>query len=191
MADENDFVGQVLISSPQLTDSSFQQTLILPISVSGGKVMGVVLNRLTTMTIKEAWQESVGQECLSEELLYVGGPISGPIMALHTFEMWGDKKIAEGVYFSTEAPNLITLVNVVNEGSICFYIGYAGWEPGQLEREMLAGFWFQSICDRKYIFRDSPDDNIWKIALNEHGNRLMQRVCKIKSKHVPEDISSN
>ena len=47
-------------------------------------------------------------------------------------------------------------------------LGYAGWGPGQLEREMVAGGWLNSGISSKRIF-DTPVEKIWEAVIRDLG----------------------
>jgi putative transcriptional regulator len=42
-------------------------------------------------------------------------------------------------------------------------IGYAGWGPGQLEREISKGTWLPTAADAQLLF-DGPPDTLWQRA---------------------------
>jgi putative transcriptional regulator len=44
------------------------------------------------------------------------------------------------------------------------YSGYAGWSPGQLEREIQRGDWYITAGDSKVIFATDPE-RVWRRQL--------------------------
>src|SRR4029077_11981924 len=65
-----------------------------------------------------------------------------------------------------------------------FYLGYAGWAPGQLEAEMKAGAWRLIAGDAGLIFNDNPSA-VWQETM-----RRMGREWAIYAS-MPPDLSSN
>tara|TARA_Y100000034_G_scaffold125827_1_gene176126 strand:+ start:733 stop:1311 length:579 start_codon:yes stop_codon:yes gene_type:complete len=186
--DEINHTGDFLIAAPHLADPGFHKTLVLCMKQqSDGGIMGLILNRLTTMSVQKSWKETVNEDCQSEEYLYVGGPVASPIIVLHTIPIYGESEIIDGVYFSVEGHNLASLVNITTDGEVAFYLGYAGWSPGQLEYEMSTGSWLKGDFDKKYIFENDP--RMWETALKEYGNKYLKDVFGIK--HIPDQANVN
>jgi putative transcriptional regulator len=55
---------------------------------------------------------------------------------------------------------ILRYVSNESPGDIRFYLGYAGWGPGQLEWEMSQGAWLVAPpnCDTAF---ESPADSMW------------------------------
>ena len=51
------------------------------------------------------------------------------------------------------------------------YVGYAGWGPGQLERETLQGSWHVFTADTATIFDPEPD-SLWQRQLRRTEERV-------------------
>ena len=47
-------------------------------------------------------------------------------------------------------------------------LGYAGWGPGQLEKEMVSGGWLNSAISSRRIF-DTPPEKIWESVIRDLG----------------------
>ena len=47
-------------------------------------------------------------------------------------------------------------------------LGYAGWEPGQLENEMLENTWLSVPASKEIIF-DTPFEKRWESAARSMG----------------------
>jgi putative transcriptional regulator len=48
-----------------------------------------------------------------------------------------------------------------NQQNLRFFVGYAGWSPGQLDREILFGSWDIIQATEETVFTDDPD-TIWE-----------------------------
>jgi putative transcriptional regulator len=62
--------------------------------------------------------------------------------------------------------------------------GYAGWGPGQLEGEILAGAWLVLDAEPDDVFDSRPDD-LWRTVLRRQGGRLGWLA------NAPDDLSAN
>ena len=81
--------GKLLIAVPDLEDGNFFRSVVLMLHHDQFGASGVVLNRATDVTVREAWQNGV--ESYEEFLgtvrqdvkINVGGPVDGPLIVLH------------------------------------------------------------------------------------------------------------
>ena len=96
--------GQLLVASPYLEDPNFMRSVILLIQHSGEGTLGLVLNRPIDKTIQELWQDVEEAPCGNLQHVNLGGPVSGPLMAVHTEQPLGEIEIVPGVYFSAKRP---------------------------------------------------------------------------------------
>jgi putative transcriptional regulator len=52
-------------------------------------------------------------------------------------------------------------------------LGYSGWGPGQLEKELKQGDWLLLPANQKLIF-NTPDEIMWKTAYKNLGIELKE-----------------
>ncbi len=177
--------GQLLLASPQLLDPNFVRTVVLLVEHNDNGALGLVINRPTGTTVQELWKQVGESPCESRQPVHLGGPVSGPIMAIHTVNSLAEMEIVEGVFFARKKQNLDELVRR-DERFKVFY-GQSGWGPGQLEGEIEQGAWRAVPAKLEDLF-DAADD-LWQ--------RLMQRAMAgvlpemLGIKHVPQDPSLN
>lgn len=145
---QSSLAGQILVASRHLADPNFFRTVVL-ILEHGEGALGVVLNRPTVITIADvvpAWLDMIA----NPSVVFHGGPVErtaaiglarpvGPLdpeqtaVALTIDEPGRELGI---VNLSAEPGELAEVVR-----DLRIYSGYAGWSPGQLESEILAGGW--------------------------------------------------
>ncbi|MEM1228440.1 MAG: YqgE/AlgH family protein [Planctomycetota bacterium] len=95
--------GQFLIASPYLTDGFFFRSVVLVVRHETQGALGVVINRpgtdrwrevLTTSSATKPTspvaEEASENEADSAERIFVGGPVEGPLLALHDIAGIGD-----------------------------------------------------------------------------------------------------
>jgi putative transcriptional regulator len=177
--------GHLLIAAPQLTDPNFSRTVVLLLEHGDEGAFGVVLNRPSDTTVKEVW-EQVGQEpTQSVEPINVGGPVPGPLMALHDSELLSEAEVFPGVHRSMQRDMLDQLVRGPAEFKL--FSGYAGWGSGQLEAELSAGGWITRQANTDYIFYHH--DDLWERVTKDITDEVLRPV--LKATHVPQDPSCN
>jgi putative transcriptional regulator len=178
--------GHLLIASPLLLDPNFAKTVVLLIQHSPQGALGVVLNRPTSKKVKEFWKEISSTPCESEARVCLGGPVSGPLMAVHTNQFFAEMEILPGVFFAAKREHLDGLV-LQQDDPLKIFFGHAGWGPGQLDNEIKAGGWLTMAATTEYIFY--PGDDLWERVSKQASRSSLQSMLKIK--HFPQDPSMN
>ncbi len=151
--------GHLLIAPPYLADPNFRQTVVLLIQHDDEGAFGVVLNRPSGRSIADVWQAVRGDTCGCREEIHVGGPVTGPLVVLHTEPHLAEVQVAKDVYCSMTAERIETLVQS-DRKLVRFYAGYSGWGGGQLEGELATGSWLTVPADADMVFH-TADDALW------------------------------
>jgi putative transcriptional regulator len=182
----NSLQGHFLAASPHLQDPNFVHTVVLLIQHDTDGALGVVLNRPTDKTIQQLWEDVHEPSCDNQQHLHLGGPVSGPLMALHTVPALGEFEVLPGLYFSTQKDHLEELVQSDDSRSRLF-VGHSGWGGGQLENELQQGAWLTTPATLEDVFFD--ESQLWRRVTRQITGRMMQEALKIK--HVPDDPTVN
>ena len=178
--------GHFLIAATELQDPNFRQTVVLLVQHNDEGALGLVLNRPSDITVKQVWEKVGDSPCVTDHTLLVGGPCQGPLMSVHTKFGLGDQEVMPGVYFSTQSDSIEKLVARDDE-AMRFFVGFAGWSPGQLESELETGSWRTMEATAEQIFA-APSD-LW-IMLTRHAISSTL-ISTLRIKHVPSDPSLN
>lgn len=123
--------GYLLIAPPSERDPDFVKSVILLIQHSEQQAVGVVLNRPSTKTVNDVWPGKRKWQC--HQCVYSGGPVPGPLMAVHTCPLCGEIEVLPGVHYSVQKKHLEA---VVQRADLRFkmFDSHVGWGPGQVER---------------------------------------------------------
>src|SRR5262245_24601708 len=178
--------GHFLIASPHLADSKFYKGVVLMIKHDDEGALGLILNRPTENTVAEVWK-MVGEESVDcPHPIFLGGPVNGPLVALHRMKSAAEAEVLPGIYFAAHKDKLQKLIHQTSK-PFRFFTGYAGWAGGQLESELTAGGWLTSKASKKLIFQDAGD--LWEQVTRTIGETILNKAIKVK--HVPENPSLN
>src|SRR5690348_5880525 len=109
MADKS-LAGHFLVASRYLRDPNFAQSVVLMVHHDFQGAMGVVINRPSDKTIGEVWQMIGNDPCERDDRIFVGGPVPGPLIALHSLQAFSDHQVMPGLYFSTHRDALDLIV---------------------------------------------------------------------------------
>ena len=152
-----------------MDDPNFSRSVVLLIEHNEAGGMGIVFNRQSDVSLLEIGREHDLQVHPRAGMAYLGGPVQRERGFLfHRKPGVGDSvKLDEDVYLSVSTDALKALLaGDPDEYRLC--LGYAGWGPGQLEREMVAGGWLGAPISAKRIF-DTPAEKIWDAVIRDLG----------------------
>jgi len=178
--------GHLLIASSELVDPNFFRTVVLMIEHSEEGAMGLVLNRPSGTEIKEAWEQVRSSLCHRSGKLHIGGPCEAPLMAVFASRVAPSTEVADGVFCSGD-PDCLEQVVAGDDEAARFFVGCAGWGPGQLEGELKEGAWHVLQAKSEHVF--GPIEDLWERVIKEASGTNLASLLNIK--HVPQDPSLN
>ncbi|MGW8258295.1 MAG: YqgE/AlgH family protein [Thermoguttaceae bacterium] len=178
--------GNLLAASPHLLDPNFVRSVVLLMEHNDQGAFGLVINRPINKSVQDLWREVGGGPCTNTQAAYLGGPVPGPLLAVHGEESLSEMKIAPGVYFSASKQNLDALV-ILQDPTIKIFIGHSGWGPGQLDQELAQGAWFTTPGTADFVFLDNTV--LWTTISRHIGHEMLRSMLKIKN--VPDDPRLN
>jgi putative transcriptional regulator len=178
--------GHFLVASTQLKDANFYRSVVLLVQHDDDGALGLILNRPTGKTVRDAMELVVDEPTACDDLIYLGGPVRGPIAVVHTDEGLGNVEIVPGAYYTVEDELVNELLQ--KEGiDRRVFLGYSGWAPGQLESELTAGGWQVAPATLADIFTEP--DQLWRLISRRIGRDFLSAT--IKPRVVPDDPSLN
>lgn len=163
--------GRFLISEPFMEDENFQRTVVLLVEHGPNGSLGFVLNRM----MKSVVADIVSDLSPVQSPLFLGGPVEQD--SLHYVHRLGDqipesREIYPGLYwggdFDTVKASVIS--QSASESDILFFVGYSGWAPGQLSRELHRKAWIVAPENTSFIFREDHE-GLWKDLLRSMGSK--------------------
>lgn len=136
------YTGQFLLSSPALNGTDFEEAMLFIIEDNEKGSTGFIINKPFPRKLNEL-------EEFKKSLpfpLYTGGPVAtGGIFMLHRRPdiIEDGRKIAEGIFLGGNIQQAVAAINrqTITEADIKLFIGYCGWDAGQLQEEKEEGSW--------------------------------------------------
>lgn len=167
--------GHLLIAMPNLADPNFWQSVVLlGVHSDDEGAFGLVINRCLDVDLKEILNE-LGEEAGPGDLPQVFG--GGPVQPSHGFVLFerGEESvtkdeiaISDSLVVSGNTETLARLTRDPESSRFFLLLGYAGWYPGQLEREIEENSWVVAPLDTSIVF-DIPVEERWAAALRSIG----------------------
>lgn len=162
--------GTLLLSEPFMFDENFRRTVVLVCShTEADGTVGVILNKPVNLRLNdvvEGFPQFKGK-------LFLGGPVgTDTLQFVHSLgeEIEGCVKLSEHLYWGGDFGELIRLVKngQVKPDDVRFYLGYSGWETGQLQQELEDNSWIIATGNYRHIFQ-SDHTQLWKNVMKEMG----------------------
>ncbi|HOW41660.1 MAG TPA: YqgE/AlgH family protein [Bacteroidales bacterium] len=163
--------GKILISEPFLPDTFFNRSIVYLTDHSAEGSVGFILNKKLDLKICDALE---GFESW-EETLNMGGPVAPD--TLHYLHSLG-KHIPKSVQVDTNifwGGDIDIIRELIKKGRVKssqlrFFLGYSGWSPGQLERELKENSWVIATIQSDIVMTSRGDDT-WKKVLRSLRNK--------------------
>ncbi len=162
--------GQLLVATPGMTDPRFARTVIYVVHHDASGALGLVVNRSSDEVPIALLLDRLGQEhagASGSMRMHYGGPVEpGRIFVLHTTDWRTDRTHVIGGGIALTAPSGVLRAIAAGGGprQALLALGYSGWGPGQLEREIRAGGWSVAPATSALVF-DGDDEAKWQRAL--------------------------
>jgi putative transcriptional regulator len=175
--------GQLLVAGPSLLDPNFRRTVVLLGEHGEDGAMGLVLNRVSEVTVADA-VPPIADLVGDGELVHVGGPVQP--QAVVVLADFVEPHRAGALVLDTIGflPGDVDDEADLGElRSVRVYAGYAGWGPGQLEDELEEQSWVVLPARASDVFTTAPDA-LWSEVLRRHGGALGVLALLPEDPHV-------
>ena len=153
--------GKFLVAAEELHGDYFGKTVVLLLQYDATGAMGLVINRPTDVAPEELLDDSSDFSAYSGTL-YWGGPVQmTSLRALVRSDSppAGARTIVDNVHLVPFDEALA--VGPADTANVRLFIGYAGWAPGQLERELAGNSWHIVAANAELVFAKDPSV-IWQ-----------------------------
>ena len=174
--------GQFLVAMPGMADERFARSVIYVCAHSADGAMGIIVNKAATdISMPDLLvQLDVAPEAdairLRERVghmpVLMGGPVEGRRgFVLHTDDFHIQQStliIDDGICLTATVEILRAIASGEGPASAVLALGYAGWQAGQLESEIMANGWLNCPADPELIFNTDLDAK-YERALRTNG----------------------
>ncbi len=173
--DAHSLQAHLLVAMPNMSDERFQRSVIFMCSHSAdGGAMGLMINKqLPNLQFADlAKQLEIETDALAEPVtMHFGGPVeTGRGFVLHSpdYNREATVPMADGISMTATVDVLRAMASGNGPEDAILALGYAGWEPGQLEQEIQRNDWLHCEADVDVVFQ-TPLDEKWSAAMRRLG----------------------
>ena len=166
--------GQLLVAMPTMADPRFARSVIYLCAHSDDGAMGLVVNKLLeSLSFSDLLKQlEIEAESVDARIrVHFGGPVEAARgFVLHSTDYAHDAtmRVDEGFALTATIDVLKAMAEGRGPRRSMLALGYAGWAPGQLDREIQENGWLTVPADEELVF-DGAEDAKWERAVGRLG----------------------
>lgn len=177
--------GRVLIAEPFLPGNYFNRSVILLVAYSKKGAVGFILNKKVDLAIHDILPGFPEFEAD----VFLGGPVAtDSIYFIHKLgkKLPGSIHVLGDLYWGGDFEVLKQQIasGLIKNSDIRFFVGYSGWDAGQLEREIKEDSWLVNDVDEKSVMGQQHQAT-WADFVKKAGHRYKMW------KNFPENPAMN
>lgn len=174
-----DFEHKMLIASPEIGSTVFQNSIVYVYSDTIGGSLGIITNFAVDRKQATVWSDEI--EWSWPEKIYYGGPVNshlGAILHSNDYANANTALLSDTLSY-TNGQNIIKDLNR-GTGPLLFsmVLGFCKWEPGQLNNEVLANKWRLIDYDEAYMFNTANKKAGWEFAIDREAEKIVNQLVK-------------
>jgi len=166
--------GSLLVAHPSINEGVFRRSVILLPAHDENGSMGIVLNQPLHKSVGElAGEFALGS--LSDVPVFSGGPVASDRLMFCAWRMH-EQGIGFQLMFGID-PEKAMALQFEQGMRLRAFFGYAGWDAGQLERELRQNTWIVMPLLPDFLRETTDDagagdgDALWRNILGKLGAR--------------------
>ena len=169
--------NQLLIAMPGMEDPNFSTTVTLICEHNADGALGIIINRPLGLNLGGLFEQldvTDPDAAIVTRPVLDGGPVAkerGFVLHQPGGRFESSVAVSSDIQLTLSRDVLDALASGDGPSKSLVALGYAGWEPGQLEAEMLENTWLSVPATPELIF-DVPFEERWQSAAHTLGIEL-------------------
>jgi putative transcriptional regulator len=174
MGTDSTLTNQLLIAMPGMIDPNFSTTVTLICEHNDEGALGIVINRPLTVRLSELFEQLHVDNPLPDAGDYpvlAGGPVGterGFVLHAPGWSYENTLAVSDDIQLTLSRDVIDDMASGEGPDRSVVALGYAGWQPGQLEDEILANSWLNVPATPELVF-DTPYAKRWDSAARTLG----------------------
>lgn len=173
MKSNADLTGHLLLAAPNISDPKFAGAAIYICTHDHEGAVGVNLTKkIPSLTYKDlVHQLNLAYFSSRDFPLYEGGPLEqarGFVLHSGDYQNPQTASVTRDVSLTTNLDVLRDINERRGPKQFVVTLGYAGWQPGQLEKELADNMWLHVPADNELLF-NTPAEHRWETAIERLG----------------------
>lgn len=177
MSEPGYLTNQLLIAMPGMEDPNFSTTVTFICEHNADGALGIIINRPLGLNLGGLFEQldvTQPDAAIVARPVLDGGPVAkerGFVLHQPGGRFESSVAVSADIQLTLSRDVLDALAAGDGPSKSLVALGYAGWEPGQLEAEMLENTWLSVPATPELIF-DVPFEDRWQSAANTLGIEL-------------------
>ena len=174
MDDSTSLVNQLLIAMPGMQDPNFSSTVTLICEHNEDGALGIILNRPLSLNMGGLFRQldiEIDNPIIAKDPVLMGGPV-GPERGFVLHDGGDDfestLRVSDDIQLTLSRDIIDALAKGAGPERSLVALGYAGWQPGQLEDEIMENSWLNVPASLELVF-DTPFAKRWTAAAESLG----------------------
>lgn len=174
METTSSLTNQLLIAMPGMQDPNFSSTVTLICEHNADGALGIVINRPLELNLGGLFDQlelGSSDTALKQIPVLAGGPVGTErgfvIHNAHT-DFENSLRVSDDIQLTVSRDIIDAMASGDGPDKSLVALGYAGWEAGQLEDEILANSWINVPATETLVF-DTPFEKRWADAADTLG----------------------
>jgi putative transcriptional regulator len=157
----------LLVASPAL-QGPYSRTALLVFPMRGQHA-GFILNRSTDVKLASVFPEHAPSAKVADPIFFGGPEMMDSLFALvRNNPGEGAVQVLGDLYVTAEAATVDRIIETTPNDAR-YFAGFVGWRPGELAKEIEAGYWYVQDFDPAQAFRDDTG-KMWEDLVERLGN---------------------
>ena len=163
--------GRILIAEPFLPGQYFSRSVVFLVAHSMKGTIGFILNKRIDFPVQEVFPDFPEFDAQ----VYLGGPVATD--SIYFIHKLGDKlpgsiHVLGNLYWAGDFEALKSKIRSgeIHPSEVRFFLGYSGWDAGQLEDELKDDSWLVTDVDEHSVMRELNQAS-WADFVKKAGNR--------------------
>ncbi|QGY45407.1 YqgE/AlgH family protein [Maribellus comscasis] len=163
--------GRILIAEPFLSGNYFNRSVVLLVAHSSKGAVGFILNKRVEFPIHEVFPDFPEFDAK----VYLGGPVStDSVYFIHKLgeQIPGSIHVLGNLYWGGDFVELKRQIKIglLQPSDVRFFLGYSGWDSGQLEQEIKEDSWLVTDVEEEVVMRELNQAS-WADFVKKAGQR--------------------
>jgi len=162
-----DLSHQFLIAMPSMVDSAFHKALIYICEHNEHGALGLVVNRPISLALGNLFEQiriPLSQPEIKNIPVHFGGPVQtdrGFVLHDPIGNWQSTLTINNKIGLTTSKDILEAVAEGRGPRNLLVTLGYAGWEPGQLEHELTQNAWLNTEASEHIMFELPAEERFY------------------------------
>ena len=177
------YVGKLLVANPNQKDPFWSKTVVWLYECNQDNYAGLIINKPSSKNCGElaehhriAWRTNVP--------LYVGGPVNPSALILAHTPEWSTANTQHLPHSNVSLSSHGSMLNRLSDGdepeNWRLLLGYSGWAPGQLARELKDSTgWLVTDFQQELLWDTRRPEVVWHQALDLATQQAVDKLFEI------------